>query len=107
MKAGQDTKGRRETEDPGAEGVGSKVMSALGCSPKPWAVISFSLSPPHSWDGLWTLLLWVGLEQGRGCREREEPQGQRREGPSDGQAEGWNSEGVCVVFPECRNMKRP
>lgn len=57
MKAGQDTKGRRETEDLGAEGVGSKVMSALGCSPKPWAVISFSLSPPHSWGGLWTLLL--------------------------------------------------
>ena len=39
--------------------------------------------------------------------KEQEPQGQRREGPSDGQAEGWNSEGVCVVFPECRNMKRP
>ena len=82
-------------------------MSALGCSPKPWAVISFSLSPPHCWGGLWTLLLWVGLEHGWGWREREESQGQWREGPSDGQAEGWNSEGGCVVFPECRNMKRP
>lgn len=62
MAVGQDTQGRQQ--DLGAEGVGNKVTSGLGCCPKAWVVISPGLSPPHSWGCLWTLLHWVGLEGG-------------------------------------------
>lgn len=89
------------------EGVGSKVMSALGCSPKPWAVISFQLITP-------TQLGWfVDSTPLGGAGAREGVQGEGgAPGPAErrpllmGRRRDGILRGVCVVFPGVQEYEK-